>query len=304
MTVPAVSLCAGGPVLSQIVYGAWRLHDGPEPARPAAVARLIEECLELGITSFDHADIYGGYRCEALFGEALASCAVPRARIQLISKCDICLPLPARPEHRIKHYDTSARHIERSVERSLSNLRTDHLDLLLLHRPDPLLDADETAGAVHRLLEQGKIRHIGVSNFRPHQLSLLAARLGVPVCTNQIEVSPLAIGAFTDGTLDQCQERRIRPMGWSPLAGGRLLSGSDPAAQRVRLVLEAQAQARGATVDQIALSWLLRHPAGIVPVIGTCRPERVRSAVAALRFPLERQDWFAIYSAALGGDVP
>lgn len=294
----------GGLELSRIIYGAWRLTDDPSRAGAQEVLRLIDCCLEVGMTSFDHADIYGGYACEKLFGQALALRPGLRERLELIGKCDICLVSDQRPEHTVKHYDTSARHLRASVERSLRLLGTDRLDLLLLHRPDPLLDAEETATALQQLCRAGKVRRLGVSNFTPSQVDLLRSRLDAPLVCNQIELSLLHHGPLMDGTLDHCQLHGMTPMAWSPLAGGRLF-GKGAAAQRIRAALQEECARLGAAgIDQVALAWLLRHPAGILPVIGTGDPERIARAAGAVALELDRQAWFRLYEAALGHEVP
>lgn len=298
MTLEA--LCPGGPLLSPLVAGAWRMADWGWS--PAERLRWIEQCVELGVTSFDHADIYGGYQVEALFGEALALAPGRRETLQLVSKCGIKLVAPARPEHRIKSYDTSAAHLRASVEASLRALRTDRLDLLLVHRPDALMDADEVAGAVDTLKRAGKLLHFGVSNFTPAQFELLASR--TPLATNQIELHPLHRAPLHDGTLDQLQRLRVRPMIWSPLAGGALLSGNGERERRVQQVLHELAQAHGCTPATIAFAWLLRHPSRPVPVAGSRRIEALREAVAALTLPLSREDWTAVWQAATGHEVP
>src|SRR5471032_778152 len=241
---PTLVTAAGGPTLSRIVAGAWRMGDWQFSV--AERVRWIEGCLDLGITTFDHADIYGGYAVEALFGEALAAAPHLRARMQIVTKCGIRMVSGARPEHRLGHYDTSAAHVERSVDTALANLRTDHLDVLLIHRPDALMDADALADCFGRLRTAGKVRHFGVSNFTPSQFALLNSR--VSLVTNQIEASPLNIAPFYDGTLDQAQCLGVAPMIWSALAGGRLFTGQDDAARRVRGVLERIAGGRGVSV--------------------------------------------------------
>ena len=213
-------------MLSPVVAGAWRLADWNLSASERL--RWIEENIALGITSFDHADIYGGYQVERLFGEALALAPGLRSRIQLISKCGIKLVSAARPGHAIKHYDTSAAHVRASVEATLAALRTDRLDLLLIHRPDSLLDADELGATFETLRNEGKVLQFGASNFTSSQFNLLNQRCALR--TNQIELSPLHLDALHDGTLDQCQSLHIRPMAWSPLAGG----ASSPAATHRR----------------------------------------------------------------------
>ena len=293
-------LCPGGPQLSPIVAGAWRMAEWGWTAQQRL--QWIEQCIELGVTSFDHADIYGGYSVEALFGEALALSPGVRGRLQLVSKCGIKLVSPARPAHRIKHYDTSAAHITASVENSLRALHTDHLDLLLIHRPDALMDADEVAGTFTRLREAGKVRHFGVSNFRAPQFELLNSRIALS--TNQIELHPLYRAPLHDGTLDQCQRLRVRPMIWSPLAGGALLTGGDEVARRVQAVLQAVAQRHGTSPATIAFAWLLRLPSRPVPLTGSSRIEAIREAVAATELRLDAQDWTEIWQAAAGHEVP
>jgi len=308
MTTPArsprVSMAPGGPEVSRIAYGAWRLLDDPESAGASRVLDKIHACLDAGITTFDHADIYGGYRCEEAFGAALRERPDLRRRIEIITKCGIMLVHPARPEHRIKHYDYSRRHIVASVERSLARLATDHIDVLLLHRPSPLLDPDEVAEAAQQLRREGKLLHLGASNFSPAQLDALQSRLPFPLVTNQVEIHPLRLDAFLDGTLDQCLTRRIAPMAWSPTAGGRIFSGQGEAEARVRGALAALAERHGAGLDQIACAWLLRHPARIIPVVGTNRIERIQAAAQALGIELDLQEWFEVWSASTGAEVP
>ncbi|XXY46760.1 aldo/keto reductase [Sorangium sp. So ce269] len=299
-----VTMAPGGPEVSRLAYGCWRILDDPEGAGASRVLDKILACLDNGITTFDHADIYGGYRCEEAFGAALRERPGLRQRIEIVTKCGIMLVNPARPENRIKHYDYSRRHIVASVERSLRSLATDHIDVLLLHRPSPLLDPDEVAEAARLLQEQGKLRHLGVSNFSPAQLDALASRLATPVVTNQVELHPLRLDAFLDGTLDQCVTRRIAPMAWSPMAGGRLLNDQGAAATRVRAALAELGRKHGAELDQLAYAWLLRHPARIVPVLGTNRIDRIEAAAKALDTALDPQDWFAVWTASTGAEVP
>lgn len=294
-----VELRAGGPALSPIVAGAWRMADWGWTAQERL--RWVEQCTDLGVTSFDHADIYGGYRVETLFGEALALAPGLRERLQLVGKCGIKLVDAARPAHRVKHYDTSAAHICASVDGSLRALRTDRLDLLLLHRPDALLDADEVARCFEALHAAGKVRHFGASNFAAASFELLASRF--PLVTNQIELHPLQRAPLHDGTLDQLQRSRLRPMIWSPLAGGALLHGDGDAARRVQAVLARLAQAHGTSSATIAFAWLLRHPSRPVPVAGSRRIEALREALQALSLRLDAQDWTEVWQAASGHEV-
>jgi predicted oxidoreductase len=287
------------PLMSRIVAGAWRMSDWNWS--PQERLRWIEQCIELGVTTFDHADIYGGYTVEQLFGEALALSPALRGTIQLVTKCGICLTSSNRPAHRIKHYDTSFEHIVASVEHSLRMLRTDTIELLLLHRPDALMDADVVAAAFTHLQLQGKVQHFGVSNFTTTQFDLLQSRY--PLVTNQIELHPLHLAALTDGTLDQCQQRRIQPMIWSPLAGGRLMTGDDAGAVRVRAALSAVGARHGVSVATTAFAWLLRHPSRPIPVAGSRRLDAMREAVAALDVQLDAQDWTEVWEAGSGHEV-
>jgi predicted oxidoreductase len=292
--------------LSRLVWGAWRALDSAATRTPQDMAAVIKKCLALGITSFDHADIYGGYQVEALFGEAWRLVGLPRRDIELITKCDIMLQGPARPLHRVKHYDTGAAHILASVEASLQYFQTDYLDLLLLHRPDPLMQADETAKALEELVKTGKVRAIGVSNHLPATIDLLQSRLSFPLVTNQIEVSLLCLEAFFNGTLDHAQKLQMAPMVWSPLGGGGLFHPDKGEREaRIHAALR-QVSAEHDTPDTgtVALAWLLRHPSRLVPVLGTAAPQRLEQYARAEELAMTRQQWFQLYQAALGYEVP
>lgn len=303
MQVSRIRTCPDGPELSRFVMGYWRLMDW-DLGIPELI-RFVEDCLELGITTVDHADIYGDYRVEPRFGAALAQAPGLRERLEIVSKCGIALVSPRRPGHRIKHYDTTQAHLLASVERSLADLHTDYLDLLLVHRPDPLMDADQVAAAFVALRQSGKVRHFGVSNFRPHQVALLASRLPFPLATNQLEISPFNLPVFFDGELDQCQERRMAPMAWSCLGGGRLFAGEDATARRLRWVLgETAAALGGPSPEQLVYAWVMAHPSRPLPILGSRRIERIRQAIAAERIGMDRQTWFHILEAAAGREVP
>jgi predicted oxidoreductase len=286
--------------LSPIVAGAWRMAEWK--LSPQDRLRWIEEILELGISSFDHADIYGGYQVEALFGEALALAPALRQRMQLVSKCGIKLMSPARPGNRFHCYDTSAAHVRASVDESLRALHTDHLDLLLIHRPDVLMNAAELADTFEGLRREGKVLHFGVSNFTPSQLELLHAR--TPLVTNQVELSPLHLDPLHDGTLDQCQRLGMRPMIWSPLARGRVFTGDDERARRVRDELSRLASELGVAVTTLVFAWLLRHPSRPLPIAGSQRIEAAREAVAALDLRLTPEQWYRVWTASAGHEVP
>lgn len=302
MTSARVPLGAGGLVLSRTIPGLMRLFEWHLDA--AGLSRWIGSCLELGCSTFDHADIYGGYSCEAAFGQALARSPGLRNRLELVTKCGIGLVTPNRPENRVHHYDTSRAHIVASVERSLRNFGTDRIDLLLVHRPDPLLDADLVAAALEDLRSAGKVLHFGVSNFLPFQFELLQERLAWPLVTNQIEFSVLQLEPLTDGSLDQAQRLRRPPMVWGPLGGGRIFGGADERGARVCAALERIGALLGAGADQVALAWIHRHPARPLPVLGTGRLDRIRAAVAAETLPLDTQSWFEVWEASAGREVP
>ena len=297
--VQRITLAPQGPEFSRFVMGYWRLMDWN--MSPLQLASFIEEHLDLGITTVDHADIYGGYQCEAAFGEALKLVPALRERMEIVTKCGIATT--AKPEHALGHYITDSAHIIKSAEQSLVNLATDHIDLLLIHRPDPLMDADEVAEAFLNLHQSGKVRHFGVSNFTPAQFALLQSRLPFTLATNQVEISPVHQPLLLDGTLDQLQQLRIRPMAWSCLGGGRLFN--DESFQPLRDELAQVAQELNAeSIEQVVYAWILRLPSKPLPIIGSGKIERVRAAIAAEELQMTRQQWFRIRKAALGYDVP
>lgn len=291
-----------GPEFSRLALGLWRLAEWQ--MTQSKLTGFIEEALSMGITTFDHADIYGSYTCEAMFGEVLAEKPSLRQQMEIVTKCGIKFPSVNRPENRFHGYDTSRDHIIRSAETSLQNLKTDYIDVLLIHRPDPLMNADEIAKAFMALKSSGKVLHFGVSNFLPHQFDLLQSRISFPLVTNQIEISVLYTEPLYNGMLDQCQQLRISPMSWSPLAGGRIFSGSGEREQRVRGELQRVGEELGGALpDQVALAWLLMHPSKIVPVLGSGNPERIRTAIAATDLELSRDQWFRILVTSEGHAV-
>ena len=297
--VQRITISPQGPEFSRLVMGYWRLMEWN--MSPRQLASFIEEHVGLGITTADYADIYGGYQCEAAFGDAMRLVPHLREKMEIVTKCGIATT--ANPDHTLGHYITDRSHIISSAESSLQKLATDYLDLLLIHRPDPLMDADEVAEAFTALHQSGKVRHFGVSNFTPAQFALLQSRLPFTLATNQVEISPVHQPAILDGTLDQCQQLRIRPMAWSCLGGGSLFS--DEAFQPLRDELQAVADEIGAqTIEQVVYAWVMRLPSQPLPIIGSGKIERVRSAIHALSLDMSRQQWFRIRKAALGYDVP
>ncbi|OAT26308.1 putative aldo-keto reductase [Buttiauxella ferragutiae ATCC 51602] len=297
--VQRITISPQGPEFSRLVMGYWRLMEWNMSARQ--LASFIEEHVDLGITTADHADIYGGYQCEAAFGDAMRLVPHLRQKMEIVTKCGIATT--ANPGHALGHYITDKSHIISSADSSLQKLATDYLDLLLIHRPDPLMDADEVAEAFTSLHQSGKVRHFGVSNFTPAQFSLLQSRLPFTLATNQVEISPVHQPTILDGTLDQCQQLRIHPMAWSCLGGGSLFN--DEAFQPLRDELCAVGDELGAeTIEQVVYAWVMRLPAKPLPIIGSGKIERVRSAIHSLSLDMNRQQWFRIRKAALGYDVP
>jgi len=300
MQSPRLAIAPNGPELSRVVLGLWRLNSWD--LTPLERQAFLEQAIEMGITTTDHADIYGDYEGEALFGEILAGKPSLRDRIEIVTKCGIKLVSKNRPDHRLQHYDTTRGHIVASVENSLAQMRTDRIDLLLIHRPDPLMDADELAETFTALRDAGKVRHFGVSNFTPAQFDLLASRF--PLVTNQVELSPLHLAPLHDGTLDQCQRLRVSPMIWSALAGGRLFAEHTPQAERVRKLLLELATEYDTSPTAIVYAWVMMHPSKPLVLTGSRRILAARDAVKAAHLRLTREQWFAIWSASTGTSVP
>lgn len=292
-----ISSVIKAPIAGCMRWGKWGAGFSTKEYR-----QLIDSCLENGIRSFDHADIYGDYTTEAEFGEALKESPSLRTEIRIITKCGIQMVTPNRSSHEIKSYNTSATHIIRSVEQSLENFGTDHLDLLLIHRPDPLLHPVEVAGAIDHLKQQGKILQFGVSNFLPHQVDMLAKYTTVEY--NQVEISILHLAAFMNGVLDNCMKHQIVPMAWAPLGGGALNDDTHPRFRSIITVATLLASKYGCGVNEILITWLHTHPSGILPVIGTTKIERLTQAKNAATIVMEREDWFKLWTASTGEDVP
>ena len=300
--VSKVTIAPQGPEFSQLVQGYWRLAEwGMTPQQRLS---FLKQHIELGITTVDHADIYGNYECESLFGEALKLDPSVRNELQIVTKCDIKLCTDKFPQRKVNHYDTSAGHIYESVNNSLERLNIDQIDVLLIHRPDVLMDADEVADAFSELHKVGKVKHFGVSNFTPSQFDLLQSRVAKPLVTNQIEINPLNFEVAHDGTLDQLQMKRVRPMAWSCLGGGNIFTGATEQAQRVRDVLEAiRCEVGAQSIDQIIYAWVNRLPARPLPIIGSGKIERVKSAFEAMDIELTREQWYRVWVASKGHGV-
>jgi len=284
--------------LSRLVYGMWRLGDA-EDTSPEHVRAKIEACLDQGITTMDQADIYGGYMAEEILGNALTPAL--RDRIEIVTKCDIVAPAGRYESTKVKHYDTSRAHVVGSVEHSLRLMQTDRIDLLLIHRPDPLMDHEETGVALDEVVKSGKVRAVGVSNFRPWDWDLLQSGMSTPLVTNQIEMSLLNHAPFTNGDVAFHQRQKQPLMAWSPLGGGALFAAEN-AALRTRLGEIAEEQ--GVDDAAVAVAWLLAHPARILPVLGTNNLDRIGRIGDAAKVTMDRETWFDLYTHALGHEVP
>lgn len=289
--------------ISRIVHGHWRLAGWNRS--PRELATLTREVADLGVTTIDTADIYGDYTCEKLFGEALRADPSLRKGLQIITKCGIKLISDKFPGRKYKHYDYSYDHLVFAAESSLKNLATDHLDLLLLHRPAPFFDPEAVARAFSDLKKAGKVLHFGVSNFEPVQFEMLSAYTEDKLVTNQVEISPWCLTHFGNGNVDFFLREKIRPMAWSPLGGGRIKDPADEKDRQIRLALEEVAtELEVVRLEQVALAWLLCHPATIIPIVGSGRPERIRLAADSLRLRMSTEQWYRIYTAAAGKEVP
>ncbi len=285
--------------MSRLVYGMWRLGDDADTSA-AHVEAKIQACLDQGITTFDQADIYGDYGAEAVLGNALRANPGLRQRMEIVTKCDIVAPCGRYADAKVKYYDTSRAHIVKAVDTSLSEMAIDHIDLLLIHRPDPMMDHHETGAALDEVVASGKVGAVGVSNFRPWDWSLLQSAMKTQLVTNQIEVSLGEIRPFTNGDLAFHQQYGHPLMAWSPLGGGLLMAGNPP----VGVVADEIAAEFGVDRAAVAVAFLLAHPANILPVLGTNNLDRIKRASDALKVKLDRESWYRLYEAALGHEVP
>lgn len=284
---------------SRIVYGMWRIADDADTS-PAHVRAKIDACLAQGITTMDQADIYGGYVAEEVLGAALKESPGLRDQLEIVTKCDIVAPIGKYSDRRVKYYDTSAAHINASVDASLGYMGIEQIDLLLIHRPDPMMDAVETGAALDGLIASGKIKSAGVSNFRPWDWDLLQSNMSNALVTNQIELSLAARNAYTNGDLAHLQQHKIAPMAWSPLGGGSLMTENSSVATKMDDIATAQGVDRAA----VAVAWLLAHPAKILPVMGANTLSRIATFSDAFKVEMDRQTWFELLEAANGYEVP
>jgi predicted oxidoreductase len=303
----SIALGDSGLSSSRLVYGCMRISGDNSPASRDKGKQAVHAAIEAGYTHFDHADVYGSGASETLFSEVLTELPQVREKLVITGKCGIRAagqPHAADP----KRYDFSRRYLIERVDGILQRLGIETLDLLLLHRPDFLFDAREVAGTFQLLQESGKVRHFGVSNFRPSQVSLLQKFCPMPLLTNQVEINIDNLSALTDGTLDQCQELNISPMAWCPLGGvvypawGSTLSAEQSG--RVLAELERQAKQYEAEHWIVMLAWLLRHPAGILPIIGSTQPARIRAAKQSLDLDYAAEDWYRLLQARNGQELP
>lgn len=297
-----VKISYHGSIYSRIVAGCMNWGEWGANLTIDQVQGLIEDCLAIDVTTFDHADIYGHYTTETLFGNALKQRPSLREKMQLVTKCGIKLVTPNRPDTIIKSYNTSKDYIVSSAEQSLQNLNTDYIDLFLIHRPSPLMNPEEIAEAFTKLKNEGKVLRFGVSNFTIRQFEML--HKFIPLVTNQIEVSPLHLDPFVDGTLDQCIAKNVKPMGYSTLAGGKFfLKQPEDRIMRINKEVSILAKKYNVAPDQILTSWIIKHPSGILPIIGSTKISRIKSAVDALAIKITDEEWFMIWEASIGEEV-
>lgn len=301
--IPRSKIAPNGPEFSRVVYGTWRILDDGSSIQD--INRRLHRCVELGMTTIDTAEIYGLYEVETVLGKALAISPGLRAQLEIVTKAGIYVPNKYHPERQTAFYNATAARLVKSVEKSLRFLGTDHVELFLVHRPDWLTSADDTAAGLNQLLRDGKIRSAGVSNYNVHQFELLNSRMEQPLVTNQLEFHLLRMNPIYDGTFDQCQQQRILPMAWSPLASGRLFDSTNEAAMRIAVTAASMSEKyNDATVEQLAYAWIMAHPSQALPVIGTNKSERIKSAAEAANIKLEREDWYALWVAAQGHNIP
>jgi predicted oxidoreductase len=291
-----IYLSDSGPKVSPAIYGFYRWAD--VEADELKMEKVINLCLELGINTFDHADIYGGYACEELFGNILKKKSVKREDVVLFSKCGVNIPHPSRPDIRLKYYDTSKEHIINSLENSLRKLRTDYIDVFLLNQLDPLSNLEETAITLQKLKESGKVKNIGVVNFSVFQHQLLSSYLRIPIVTNHIELNLLNTSAFDNGQVDYIKQKYMRPLATSPLAEGKIANSIEKIPLRLRGKLEELAPKYNVNFESIAVAWLVKL--GALPLIGTTNEQRIKNIVAAFTINLDRQDWYELYAVSRG----
>jgi len=286
-----------------LIIGTMRLGEWGAKMNTNELERFIDACLDLELNDFDHADIYGHYTEEGNFGKVIKRRPDLKSKIQITTKCGIKLVTENRPHHKIQSYDSSKNHIITSAENSLKELAVDQIDLLLLHRPDFLMNPHEIAEAFEVLKKNGKVKNFGVSNFTPSQFEMLNSF--TPLVNNQVEISLLHLNPFQDGTLDQCLKLNIQPTAWSPFGGGKIFTESDdPRNNRIQKVAKELSEKYNASLDQILLAWLLKHPSSIIPIVGSTKISRIKTAKEALQINLSHEEWYQLWEASVGEPVP
>ena len=291
-----IYLSDSGPKVSPAVYGFYRWKG--IYVNEDKMEQMMNLCLELDINTFDHGDTYGDYTCEEIFGNILKRSAVKRESIVLFTKCGINIPHAARPDYRVKHYDTSREHITNSLENSLRNLRTDYIDVFLLNQLDPLSNLEETALTLEKLKDSGKIKNVGVVNFSVFQHQLLSSYLRIPIVTNHIELNLLNTSAFDNGQVDYIKQKYMRPLATSPLAEGKIANSNEKIPLRLRGKLEEFAGKYNSHFESVAIAWLVKL--GALPLIGTTDELRIRNIAEAFKINLDRQDWYELYAVSRG----
>ena len=291
-----IYLSDSGPKVSPAVYGFYRWNGSY--VNEDKMEKIINLCLELDINTFDHGDTYGDYTCEEIFGNVFKRSGIKRESIVLFTKCGINIPHPARPDYRVKHYDTSREHITNSLENSLRNLRTDYIDVFLLNQLDPLSNLEETALTLEKLKDSGKIKNVGVVNFSVFQHQLLSSYLRIPIVTNHIELNLLNTSAFDNGQVDYIKQKYMRPLATSPLAEGKIANSNEKIPLRIRGKLEEFAGKYNSHFESVAIAWLVKL--GALPLIGTTDELRIRNIAEAFKINLDRQDWYELYAVSRG----
>ncbi len=291
-----IYLSDSGPKVSEAIYGFYRWTE--QELTPAKMESIINLCLELGINTFDHADTYGGYQCEEVFGKVIAAKGIKREDLVLFTKCGEKTPHPSKPDIRVKHYDTSSEHIIKSLDNSLKNLRTDYIDVFLLNNLDPISDLEATAITLQKLKDSGKIKNIGVVNFSVFQHQLLSSYLKSPIVTNHIELNLLNTHALDNGQIDYMKQKFMHPLATAPLAEGKIADSTDRVPLWVRAKLEELSPKYKADIESIAVAWLVKL--GALPLIGTTDEKRIRNIANAFSIDLDRQDWYDLYNVARG----
>jgi predicted oxidoreductase len=291
-----IYLSDSGPKVSPAVYGFYRWNE--RDLSQSKMEKIVSICLELGINTFDHADIYGGYECEELFGRVIKHKSIKREDLVLFTKCGINVPHPSRPDIRVKYYDTSRDHILKSLDNSLRNLRTEYIDIFLLNQLDPLSNLEETAITLHKLRESGKVKNIGVVNFSVFQHQLLSSYLRIPIVTNHIELNLLNTTAFDNGQIDYIKQKYMRPLATAPLAEGQIANSIEKRPLLIRRKLEELSPKYNANIESIAVAWIVKL--GALPLIGTTNEQRIKNITKSFDIDLDRQDWYELYEASRG----